>query len=433
MNLNVGTYVLGSLSSSRTLVNHAGLLSAYADGVMADKGEVREAYLSHFAFGLDLKKHHTAHRGSVAGFAGACWSKYVVLDIDRDCPEEALADVRRLVAYLQRRYPEIEGRVIVFFSGSKGYHVLLELSHRPQPAVGFHRTVRSLAEGLAGQAGVRIDTSIYDLAHIIRLPNTRHPKTGLYKRRIETDALFALTMQGIREIAKGPAGDGMPDAGTCPQQLPDDWRQAEARASGSLQTKIASRREPDTDLRAPRWFLEFFRFGVQVGERRPTLFRSAAWLTEQGAPPSLVKALLWEVACDQAIAPADVSRQIACGVEHANRQRAEVHSQSQTDDHALIHSDTPNADLSDAFVLPLDQAPIKQAGALAVVHGKAAGNLKCGHQKLPYPDPPPHAEIIVADGLGRTPAKHGEEFMWCWTGGPGWYFVKEHPLPKGTR
>jgi hypothetical protein len=362
------------------------------------------------------------------------------LDIDRDCPEEALADVRRLVAYLQQRYPEIEGRVIVFFSGSKGYHVLLELSHRPLPAVGFNRTTRSLAEGLAGQAGVRIDTSIYDLAHIIRLPNTRHPKTGLYKRRIETDALFALTVQGIREIAKCPAGDGIPDAGTFPKQLPEDWRQAEEQASGSLQTRIASRREPNSDVRAPRWFLDFFRFGVQVGERRPTLFRAAAWLTEQGAPPPLVKALLWEVACDQAIAPTDVARQIACGVEHANRQGAADHpsdGSSATVERDAVADPMPTDAAGKGVIQlgkhpdPLDRIQATLQSALGAVPVETPAKFDSANKKLPHPNPPPHAEIIVADRNGCTPAKNGEEFMWCWTGGPGWYFVEKHPLPKG--
>jgi hypothetical protein len=112
MSLNVGAYVLGSLSSSRALVDHAGLLSAYADGVMADKGEVREAYLSHFAFGADLRKHHASRSGSVAGFAGACWSKQIRIEMERQERVDCKARVRRPMFSLsalsrppgQRRY-----------------------------------------------------------------------------------------------------------------------------------------------------------------------------------------------------------------------------------------------------------------------------------------------------------------------------------------
>jgi integrase len=49
-----------------------------------------------------------------------------------------------------------------------------------------------------------------------------------------------------------------------------------------LRTRSAGRTRP------------ILRFGVDEGERHQTLFRCAAWLTEQGAPPPLVAALLTE-------------------------------------------------------------------------------------------------------------------------------------------
>ena len=74
-------------------------------------------------------------------------------------------------------------------------------------------------------------------------------------------------------------------------------------------------------MRAPRYFVDFLRFGVDEGERHQTLFRCAAWLTEQGAPPSLCSALLTEPGSDNGLSPKEVARQIACGVEHARKQR----------------------------------------------------------------------------------------------------------------
>jgi hypothetical protein len=38
------------------------------------------------------------------------------------------------------RYPETVGDVPVWFSGSKGFHVAVELAHKPPPAVAFPRT-----------------------------------------------------------------------------------------------------------------------------------------------------------------------------------------------------------------------------------------------------------------------------------------------------
>ena len=74
--------------------------------------------------------------------------------------------------------------------------------------------------------------------------------------------------------------------------------------------------------RAPRYFLDLLRFGVDEGQRHQALFRSAAWLTEQGAPTSLCFALLTEPGRDVGLTPKDVERQIACGIEHARKQCA---------------------------------------------------------------------------------------------------------------
>ena len=81
--VNVGAFVQGPPASARALVRHADLLAAYADGAMIDRGEDREAYLSHFAFGPELPRHFKANRGSVAGYAGQCCCRFPVLDIDR--------------------------------------------------------------------------------------------------------------------------------------------------------------------------------------------------------------------------------------------------------------------------------------------------------------------------------------------------------------
>jgi hypothetical protein len=314
---NVGAFVLGAPTSPRALVRHADLLTAYADGAIEDE---REAYLSHFVFGEELQRYFAANRNSVAGFAGPCWCRWLVLDIDRPDLAAALADARRLVGFLAERYGTDPP---VWFSGSKGFHVAVELVHRPPPSVTFPAVARTFAEALARAAGVEIDRAVYDRNHIIRLPNTRHPKTGLFKRRIDADDLFRLDIDGIRRHAAHPAGDGIPAVRSCPANLAGDWHEAGQVTARATEARDARRgacaRIPDE--RAPRYLIEFLRFGVPVGERHTTLFRCAAWLTEQGAPPSLVHALLTEPGCDVGLMPKDVERQIRCGIEHAQRQR----------------------------------------------------------------------------------------------------------------
>jgi len=315
---DVGAYVHGSPESSRQLVHWRELLTAYAD---AELDTDHEAYISHFVYTSAMVEHFKANNNSVAGFNGPTWAKWIVFDIDRPNLDDALADARKLTAALLQRYPMLDGSIPVYFSGNKGFHVYLELVNEPSAAVGFNAVCRTLAESIAAAAGVKIDTAIYDANRILRLPNSRHPRTGLFKRRIDEQALFSLDMPAILDMAKQPAGDGIPTVGDRFPEIERDWKAAEAetlrKAEGRAVVRVAA---AEGDSRAPKYFLDFLRFGIDEGERRPTLFRSAAWLSEQGAPDRLVHALLDEPARDLGITPADTTRQIACGIAHARRQ-----------------------------------------------------------------------------------------------------------------
>ncbi len=322
----VGAFVCGPPTSPRDLVRHGELLAAYADGAIGDE---REAYLSHFAFGAEMQAHYKANRNSVAGFAGPCAARWVVLDIDRPELAVALEDARRLLQAVTRRYPETEGDVPVYFSGNKGFHVLVELAHGPPPAVGFQHTPRTFAEALAALAGVAIDAGIYDVNRLVRLPNTRHPKTGLFKRRIDSETLFRLELPGILETAKRASGDGIPTVRLPPAQLAKDWAAAERHAAGMAEARAAVRRECGTaDARAPRDLIDLLRFGVADGERHMTLFRVAAWMVEQGAGTDFTRLFLTEAAGDLGLPPDDVARQIKCGVGHALKQQQSEGGQS---------------------------------------------------------------------------------------------------------
>ena len=225
-NMAIGVYVKGPPTSPRELTRHSEQLLAYSDGSILERDETREAYLSHFVFGPEVRAHFIANRQSVAGYAGLCWCRWLILDINRDELTDALVDARRLVQAIQQRFPEMED-VPVYFSGGKGFHVLVELAHLPPPAVGFNRVARTFAEMLAEHAGVAIDVTLYDVNCIVRLPNTQHPSTGLYKRFIPSESLFRFSQSKILNKAKQPSGEGLRAARTVPQQLVADWNAAE--------------------------------------------------------------------------------------------------------------------------------------------------------------------------------------------------------------
>ena len=318
---NTGVLVAGPVSAPRHLVEHRRTLEAFADG---DVEFADESYLSHFVFGAGMESHYKRNGGSVAGFAGPCCCRWLVLDIDRADLAAALADARRLAGFLAERY--LLDDLPIYFSGARGFHLMVELAHRPAPSTMFPAIAKAFARFLADGAGVAIDESLFDRARIVRLPNTKHPKTGLFKRRISLDVLPFFSPEALREHCAGPAGDGLPRWDGNTDRLAADWAAVEARVGRAAQARAERRAEFVPDTRAPRYFLEFLRFGVEPGERATTLFKCSAWLTEQGCPEKLVSALLTEPALDCRLCPSETARQIKCGIEHALRQRGAVNA-----------------------------------------------------------------------------------------------------------
>jgi hypothetical protein len=309
-----GFRVVDGKSGERRLVEAT---AAFAGHCAADpKAEPpRESYLSAFRFGDEFRQHLTAH-GTTKGYAGACWSPWLWFDIDRPELAVALADVKKLVGFMLFRYSEFrDDDLLYFFSGAKGFHVGLPLTHHPAPSAGFHRVCRKLAEGIAAQVGVVIDAAIYDRVRLFRSPNSRHATSGLYKRRLTHDELMGLSADRIRELAGEPLGFEVPEVSVVPELVASDWEEAEA----AVNTTPAVHHRTCSG-RLSRATLDFIKDGADEGQRHTRLFQAAANLREFTAPAELVHALLTEAALDSGLPPVEVKRQIDCGIAHADQQ-----------------------------------------------------------------------------------------------------------------
>jgi hypothetical protein len=314
-----GFRVLGPATGRRRLVDAGAALAGYA--ACDAKAEVeREAYLSAFTFADDFRQY-LRETGSTKGFDGVCWTP--ILWFDLDCPddlEHALSNARRLAVGILHRYPAAldDDDLLLFFSGSKGFHAGLPTFWGPEPSVTFHQVARHFAEALASAAGVSIDTGIYDKVRLFRAPNSRHPKTGLHKRRLSLDELLYLDTDRIRQLATEPTPFDLPTVTATDERAVADWQAAvqavEREAEGKAHRRAAV---ADGAPRLNRATLDFIRDGADQGDRHRLLFSAAANLAEFRCPPALAHALLTEAARDSGLPPAEVRRQIDCGLNHA--------------------------------------------------------------------------------------------------------------------
>ncbi len=309
-----GFRVLGPTTERRRLIGWAPAFRAYleCDG-RAELG--REAYLSAFTFGDDFRRHLEA-TGSPKGFAGPCWAPFVWFDLDApDAVGFALEAARRLAGAITGRFKIADDALLVFYSGSKGFHVGVPTCFwGPAPGPLFHRIARAFAERIAAAVPVTIDTGIYDRVRIFRAPNSRHAKTGRYKRRLTFDELMGLSLDAITRLAEAPAPvEWEPPTGTSAEGAKlwgEAARQVEAEATARQQRGPVN----STAATLNRATLAFIREGAAVGDRHKRLYSAAANLAEYGCPPALAHALLTETALDCGLPPSDVRRAIDNGI-----------------------------------------------------------------------------------------------------------------------
>jgi hypothetical protein len=309
-----GFRITGPTSNNRRLIIWPAAFGAYAD--CDTRAEIeREAYLSAFCFGDDFRKHLNCF-GSVRGFDGATWSPWLWFDIDRPDLDAAVADCRRLVAGIEDRY-RLDDGVLVFFSGSKGFHVGLPTSLFGD-VVGspsFHLIARRFAETTAARHGVVIDTGVYDRVRPFRAPNSWHPKTGRHKRRLVVGELLKLNANRIVELAANPEPFEVSDPPEAVDIATADWVEA-VEAVECDRVANQQRRESKEPARLNRATLAFIRDGATEGDRHRLLFSAAANLAECNCPSDLAFALLSDSALDCGLSPSDVRRQITLGLAH---------------------------------------------------------------------------------------------------------------------
>ncbi|MCC7349409.1 MAG: hypothetical protein IT446_02470 [Phycisphaerales bacterium] len=323
-----GFRIVGPCSGERRLIDAAAAFNAYA--VCDDRADVgKEAYLSAFWFGDDFRSHLIAS-GSTKGFTGVCWTPWLWWDIDNTGNvEQARIDAAKLANGLVEKYALDEDDLLIFFSGSKGFHVGLPTSiiANAAPSAIFSRIAKTFCQQWASATGITIDSGVYDQVRVFRAPNSRHPKTGLHKRQVTLATLMELNASTIAKLAENPEVFEIP--GTTASTKSDwnpsaDWNAAADLVRQQDEAK-QQRREAvaagSTAATLNRLTLNFIRDGAAQGDRHRLLYSAARNLAEFGCPPPLAHALLTEAALDTGLPPKEVHRQIECGLSDGGLTR----------------------------------------------------------------------------------------------------------------
>src|SRR5574341_2336909 len=169
-------------------------------------------YATYFFYSDELLTYMSAQgtSPSVSGYEGKVWAPYLPVDLDHPELIQALEAVRGLSGFLLDRWNVDPNGLQVYFSGAKGFHLLLDgrIFGRMAPSknlpAAFDSLRRHLAQELPEPLRETVDLTIKDRVRLLRLPNTIHEKSKLYKIIVSHAELQACGAEKICQLARQP-------------------------------------------------------------------------------------------------------------------------------------------------------------------------------------------------------------------------------------
>jgi hypothetical protein len=167
---------------------------------------------------ISLYKYNEAHKatleekGSLAGIKDTT-TNVLYFDFDsKDSLNKAQADAIEVANRLITRGFE-EDEIGCYFTGGKGFSVEVEMTEYVNPDK-FKAIVFDVAGDLPTFDGV-----VNDPNRIVRIANTKHQNSGLYKIPLTPDELVNLSIPEIKLLAKNPRANRMLKVASLPKNI----------------------------------------------------------------------------------------------------------------------------------------------------------------------------------------------------------------------
>lgn len=159
----------------------------------------KDYYMSIFRYNENHKKQWQKNR-SVKGIKDVVTDE-LVWDFDSADAEKARLDV---ISLGQRLYSDFDVNLTdmcVYYSGSKGFHLILKLP-KDITQDQFKKATMQIVSGLK-----TYDPTVCDPPRILRMEHTKNLKSGLFKIPLSIEEVDMMSMDEIKELAKTPRTD----------------------------------------------------------------------------------------------------------------------------------------------------------------------------------------------------------------------------------
>jgi KaiC/GvpD/RAD55 family RecA-like ATPase len=130
---------------------------------------------------------YVRERRSVSGYQGKCIAHCLYWDIDNEDISKSYKDTQELCKRLTEQYSVSPDELLVYFSGNKGFHVVLPsediagIGARSDTNLVVKHVCSKIATGIES-----FDDKVYDKMRIFRIPNSRHSSTNKFKVLLDT-------------------------------------------------------------------------------------------------------------------------------------------------------------------------------------------------------------------------------------------------------
>ena len=224
------------------------------------------------------------------------------LDFDDDDVEghylEERSDVYRAVQLLSKWFKVPVEQVMLYFSGSKGFHVIIP--HEVfgwAPSVDLNTKLKCVMTQIQKELGTgRIDGRIYDRKRLFRIPNSINGKSGLYKIPLTLDELMKISSyKELKQIASKPklAMFPVPVYSKESQEAFEEWIQAHQEQKHARR-HTGTIKIPEGGRQLLPCVEAILRDGVGEGSRNNTAVAVASSILQSGKTLEETEDILYE-------------------------------------------------------------------------------------------------------------------------------------------
>lgn len=247
---------------------------------------------------------------SVKGFNGDVYADFLPIDVDNADLEQAHRETKHLLNVLLNTYEVDLGKLKIYFSGAKGFHVLIPAAMlNLMPSYYTPQAFKVIAPKLA--EGIKIDTGIYDRVRLFRFSNTINSKTGLYKIQLTPAEALHKTIDEIKLFAAGPRTVEQDNHVSVNPYLEELYMQALKEVQKQREYPAAPEQEQG-EIRPPKYAkLCYYKImaGVGEGQRDNAGLRLANhWLKEFPADMVLPMMQAWNNRNTPPLTPDDLDK-----------------------------------------------------------------------------------------------------------------------------